>query len=186
MQKKDVGCVLVAGRPSKATHKPNWLVVLGRRGNGAISTAVLSKTNLRCELCSHSHTHSHTPIEAHHAQCSKQGQKSGQRRPANWPTNNRGRQAMPVASMTTKGAQVGAQESGRESVSPWSASMRWTAIAWFPLHGAWRPRSRFSLSLSVALSIGCSCAHSVVWQEQIQIYCEAVVVPKRRVAVSGA
>ena len=85
--------------------------------------------------------------------------------------------------MATKGAQVGAQESGRESVlgAFHCAGRLQLGLLCTVLGGL----VGLSLSLSRSLYRSLLCAQRCL-QEQIQIYCEAVVVPKRRVAVSGA
>jgi hypothetical protein len=122
--------VEVAGRPSKATHihtHTHKLIytprrVGGRRGIGAILLQCFQRrtyaSSAHILIHIHTLTYTHTPIEAHHAQCRRQGHASVRRPAGNRPTNNRGRHARPVASMRTKGG-TSWRSRKRERVSAW-------------------------------------------------------------------
>ena len=133
----------------------------------------------RRALLTFTYTLTYTPIEAHHAQCiGKQGHRSKRLAKASQPAHQQSRTACHAAG-GFDGDKRGTswRSRKRERVSPWSVSLRWTAATWFALHGAWRPRRPLSLSLSRSLYRSLLCAQRCL-QEQIQIYCEAVVVPK--------
>ena len=134
--------VEVAGRPSKATHIHTHKLIYtprrvgGRRGIGAILLQCFQRRTYAssAHILIHIHTLTYTPIEAHHAQCRRQGHASVRRPAGNRPTNNRGRHARPVASMRTKGG-TSWRSRKRERVSALEGRQRTLrarlAPAWF-------------------------------------------------------